>query len=52
MARRLGIVQERLQGIGTETNTAQGTYTRNLAEAIYAYKTADKKDYCYDAGLQ
>lgn len=28
MAWRVGIIQERLQGIGTETNTAQGTYTK------------------------
>lgn len=38
-----GTIQERLQGIRTETNTAQGTYTKNLAESIYAYKTADKR---------
>lgn len=28
MAWRLGTIQERLQGIRTETNLAQGTYTK------------------------
>lgn len=28
MAWRLGIIQERLQGIRTETNLAQGTYSK------------------------
>lgn len=48
MAWRWGTIQERLQGIRTETNTAQGTYTKNLAGSIYAYKTVDQKDYRSD----
>lgn len=28
MAWRLGIIQEKLQGIGTETNLTQGTYSK------------------------
>lgn len=42
MAQRIGTIQESLQGIRIQTNAAQGTYTKNLAELIYAYKTTDK----------
>lgn len=48
MAWRLGIIQERLQGIETETNVAQGTATKKLAESPYAQKAADEKTLCFD----
>lgn len=43
MAWRLGIIQERLQGLGTETNTAQGTYTRTWQSHYMLTKLLIKK---------
>lgn len=43
MAWRLGTIQERLQGVGTETNAAQGTYTKTWQSQYMLTKLLTKK---------